>query len=156
LAARTGLCPQAANPTRGASHGSSRAKPRLAAVIGCLAAVAILVTCEATTAPRSGHIVLSYSGDTTLIDGVRTAAPVAVTVDGSPYTSPHLILQSSDTTVLAVVMTHTGTDTLVARGLGTATLTIELLNSVLAGPPPSITKTFLIVRPWLAGPRCAG
>jgi uncharacterized protein YjdB len=144
LAAGTGLCPRAANLTRGISDGWSWARPRLTAVAGCLAAVAILATCEATTAPRSGHVLLSYTGDTTLTDGVRAAAAVAVTVDGSPYTSPHLILQSSDTTVLAVVMTRDGTDTLVARGLGTATLTIELLNSVLAGPPPTLTKTFLV------------
>jgi len=109
-----------------------------------MAAVAILATCEATTGPRSGHIVLTYTGDTTLTAGARTAAAIAVTVDGSSYSTPRLVLRSSDTTVLAVVATTTGTDTLVARGLGTATLTIQLVNSVLAGAPPTITKTFFV------------
>ncbi len=87
---------------------------------------------------------LTYTGDTTLTAGVRTAAAVSVTVDGSPYTSAHLALRSSDSTVLAVVTSSSGTDTLVARGLGTATLTIQLVNSVLAGAPPTLTKTFFV------------
>src|SRR5215469_3978637 len=143
LAARTGPCPQP--PPRAVSGRSFvRQAPRIAAVAGSLAAVAILATCEAATGPRSGHIVLAYIGDTTLTAGVRTAASVLVTVDGSPYTSPHLTLRSSDSTVLAVATTASGTDTLVARGLGSATLTTQLVNSALSGPPPKLTTTFFV------------
>jgi uncharacterized protein YjdB len=89
-------------------------------------------------------VVLTYTGDTTLIAGARTAAAVTVTVDGSPYSTPRLVLRSSDTTIVGIVGASSGTDTLVARGLGTATVTIQFVSSIFAGPPPSITKTFFV------------
>src|SRR5579862_2858128 len=143
--------PEAENqPEPAASARSRPPKPRpiawrrVTTAVGLLAGVTIFATCESTTGPRSGHIVVTYTGDTVLTAASRTAASISVTVDGSPYATPRLVLHSSDTTVLGIVATANGTDTLIARSLGTATLTIQMVNSVLAGPPPTITKTFLI------------
>ena len=115
-----------------------------AAAIGWGAAVTILATCEAATGPRSSHIVMAYSGDTALIAGTRTIPQVSITVNGSPYSNPHLVYRSSDTAVLSVVVGTQGQDTLVARHIGTATVSIQLVSSVLAGGPPSITTTFFV------------
>ncbi len=121
--------------------GSRAALAAIVAGAGCAAAIAILTTCEAATGPHASHIVLAFAGDSALTAGARVPAAITVTVNGSPYNNPRLILRSSDTTILGIVTTNTGTDTLVARGLGVATLTTELMNSVMSGPPPTITTT---------------
>ena len=123
-------------------------RPALAKALGLTlgwgVAVAILSTCQAVAGPESARLLLAYTGDTALTLGDRVVPAVSVTVNGSPYTNAHLVYTSSDTTVLGVITTPRGTDTLVARSLGTATLTTQLVSSVLAGGPPSLTTTFFV------------
>jgi hypothetical protein len=127
----------------------------VAAALGWGAAVMMLATCEAATAPRSSHIVMVYSGDTALIAGTHTVPDVSITVNGEPYSNPHLVFRSSDTAVLSVATGAQGQDTLVARQIGTATVTSQLVSSVLAGGPPTITTTFFVGPKDVEFPRAA-
>ena len=134
-------------PTRSRFGGGRGGRLRLPAIAaGGAAAIAILTTCEAATGPRANHVVLTYIGDTSLTAGAHVPVGITVTVGGAPYNNPRLSFHSSDTTVLGLITTPTGADSLVARGLGTATLTTELVSSVLVGPQPTIT-TIVAVGP---------
>lgn len=117
----------------------NRRVSRLAAAAGCLLATA---TCtDVFTTPGVGNVALTYTGDTVIVVGGAGRASGTATVEGKPLTKPQFALLSSDTFVVAV---H-GTDSLVGKKRGTATLTVSLASSLLPNNPPSLTRTLRVV-----------
>ena len=105
----------------------------LARAISRASVLALLcVTCDAPTAlesPEVRDIALAWAADSVLVAGSSAPAAVTVTVDGQPYADPRFRLTSSDTSVIAIADDGR---TLVARRLGRATVTVQLLSTVLS------------------------
>ncbi len=119
---------------------------RLAALLTASSGLAALGACglpDAFAAPRLEPVVLTYLSDTTLTKGTTVALVIAVSVNGVPVPNPRLALRSSDTTIIAV--TACG-DSLAARALGRAVLTVQLESSVLTDSLPTLTR-LLRVKP---------
>lgn len=106
-----------------------------------IGALGVLATCDTVTGPRNRPIVLRYAGDTAVIAGTAFTPEVVVTVGGAPYPNPRIVYHSSDTTILAL---SAHGDSLRAKQLGTVTLTMQLVSSVLSSAPPTLKKTFIV------------
>lgn len=115
----------------------------LVAAISGLSASGACRLPDAFAAPRLEPVVLTYLGDSMPSRGTTIPAVIGVSVNGVPLPNPRLALSSSDTTILAVTA---GGDSLAARALGQATLTIRLESSVLTDSLPTLTQ-HLRVRP---------
>ena len=98
---------------------------------------------DAFAAARLEPVVLTYLGDSTPVRGSTIPTVIGVSVNGVAVPNPRLFLSSSDTTILAVTA---GGDSLAARALGRATLTVRLESSVLTDSLPTLTQD-LRVRP---------
>ncbi len=119
---------------------------RLAALLTASSGLAALGACglpDAFAAPRLEPVVLTYLSDTALTKGTTVALVIAVSVNGVPVPNPRLALRSSDTTIIAVTA---GGDSLAARALGRAALTVQLESSVLTDSLPTLTR-LLRVKP---------
>jgi hypothetical protein len=103
-------------------------------------ACAIFACSDLLTTPGVGGVTLVYGGQTQVVVGSSTTVPVAATANGGPVAGARFVLTSSDTTVLAV-----RGDTLVARRLGSATVTASLASSLVGGTPPSISQAVAVV-----------
>jgi hypothetical protein len=112
----------------------------LAALVAVSSGLAAWGACrwpDAFAAPRLEPVVLTYLGDSMPNLGTTIPAVIGVSVNGVPVANPRLALSSSDTTILAVTP---GGDSLAARALGRATLTIRLQSSVLTDSLPTLTQ----------------
>lgn len=122
---------------------------RLAALLTAssgLAALAALAACrlpDAFAAPGLEPVVLTYLSDTALTQGTTVALVIAVSVNGVPVPNPRLTLSSSDTTIVAI--TAAG-DSLAARALGRAVLTVRLESSVLTDSLPTLAQPLRVKR----------
>jgi hypothetical protein len=84
------------------------------------------------------RVTLTYpESDTVLTLGTTTRPAVAVRADDVAVPNPHLRFSSSDTTIVAVTA---GADSLIARGLGGATITVVLLDPIFTDTLPTITQ----------------
>jgi len=112
----------------------------LAALVAASSALAASGACrwpDAFAAPGLEPVVLTYLGDSTPARGTTIPTVIGVSVNGVPVANPRLALSSSDTTILAVTA---GGDSLAARALGRATLTVRLESSVLTDSVPTLTQ----------------
>ena len=115
----------------------ARRASRLA--LGMLAAFAS-ATCDASGVlgpPRVENIVLTYTGDSSVVIGGRFAPQIDVRLDGAPMPEPRLRFLSSDTTIVAI---NARGDSLIARRIGSATVTAVLESSMLPKHPPAVTQ----------------
>lgn len=105
------------------------ALPRIARLLVPAALAAAGTTCHVgdVMGPGGGEVLLTFAGDSLLSVGGRYQPAVRATLDGEPLDSPRLRFASSDSSVLAV--TGDG-DSVVARALGHATLTVTLASSI--------------------------
>lgn len=116
---------------------------RLAALLTASLGLAAVLACAAFDSPRLEPVVLSWASDTVLIQDSTVALVIGVSANGVPVRNPRLAVTSSDTTI--VVVNATG-DSLFARALGRAAVTVRLESSVLTDSVPTLTQS-LRVRP---------
>jgi hypothetical protein len=98
---------------------------------------------DALASARLETIALTYAGDTLLTQGTTAPLVIVVSANGIPVPDPRLAASSSDTTIVAV---SAAGDSLFARALGRAVLTVRLQSSVLTDSVPTLTQS-LRVRP---------
>ena len=113
------------------ARSTRRAAPLAVAVLSIIAGT----TCEPLTAPRPEPVTLAYDGADRLIAGAVAAPPVEARRGGAALERPVIRFRSSDTAVVGVTV---GGDSLVARRLGTATVTAVLHGSLLPEPLPTV------------------
>jgi hypothetical protein len=99
-------------------------------------------TCDTLTAPKAQHITLAWQGDTALQSGAVVPLTVQVLANGKLESAPHLVVTSSDTTVLTV--STDGPDSLHAIGVGVLTLSVQLVDPILANPGPTLTQVLSV------------
>jgi len=92
---------------------------------------------DAFAGPRLEPVVLTYEGDTALARGTTVSFLISVSVNGVAVPNPRLALTSSDTTIIAITA---GGDSLAARALGRAALTVRLESSVLTDSLPTLVE----------------
>jgi hypothetical protein len=105
--------------------------------------LAVLGACDALAGARVEPVVVTYLGDTVLTRGTQTAFAISVTVDGTSFPDPRLVLSSSDSGIFAVTA---GGDSLKAQAVGRATLTVRVESSILTDSMPTLAQP-IRVRP---------
>lgn len=86
--------------------------------------------------PGAGDVVLTYTGTDVMTVGERAPVAVMVTVGGSTFSNPRLLITSSDT----IIALSPNDDTLIAVARGVDTLTITFLSSILTDSLPTILQ----------------
>lgn len=86
--------------------------------------------------PGVGDVVLTYTGPDALNVGERVPVAVTVTVGGSTFSNPRLLITSSDT----IIALSPDGDTLIAVGRGLDTLTIKFITSILTDSLPTLLQ----------------
>lgn len=105
-----------------------------------LLAFATFACSDLLTTPGVGSVSLAYGGQSQVVVGSSTTVTVTATADGGTVAGARFVLTSSDTAVLVV-----RGDTLVARRLGSATITASLISSLVGGTPPSVSQAVAVV-----------
>lgn len=104
----------------------------------------VTATCDASTALGPAEvrdIGLRWTGDTALVAGAMLQPVVTVTIDGETYARARLRFSSGDPAVVRV-----GPDgrSLHAVAVGTALVTVQLLDAALPSPLPSISQAVVV------------
>jgi uncharacterized protein YjdB len=119
-----------------------RSLRRLVVPIAAVAAMSItLATCESLTAPKTEHITVQWEGDTAFTAGSAVAVRVQVTANGNVETPSRLIVKSSDTTIVTV---SPAGDSLHAIGLGSATVTVQIVDPALPSTAPTLSQALTV------------
>ena len=88
------------------------------------------------------RVTITYTGDTVLHRDSTVPFGVVVAAGGTQLDQPHLGLTSSDTGVFVVTA---GQDSLLAKKVGTATLTIRLESSLLTDSAPTLVQLLKVL-----------
>jgi hypothetical protein len=118
---------------------------RFAISIAVAAGICItLATCESLTAPKAERITLQWQGDTSFTAGSAVPVRVQVTANGTVTTPARLIVKSSDTTIATI---SPGGDSLHAIGLGTVTVSVQVVDPALPVSSPTLSQA-ITVKPF--------
>ena len=93
--------------------------------------------------PGLGGVVLIYTGPTSLRRGDTIPVAVTVQVDSEPLPTPPLWVTSSDTSIIAVLPG----DSIAARAIGVAKLTIRYVSAIFTDSLPTIVVPDVRVLP---------
>jgi hypothetical protein len=104
--------------------------------------IGLFATCSDVTSPKATHIVMTWTGDSSLVSATTSAVAVTVTTNGKLYDNPRFVIKSSDTTIINV---YAGGDSIRAMQLGTVTLTVELESALLPQNPPTLVQQIIVV-----------
>ena len=88
------------------------------------------------------QVTITYTGDSVLHRDSTVPAGVVVVAGGTQLDRPHLVLTSSDTGVFVVTA---GQDSLFAKKVGSATLTIRLQSSILTDSAPTLIQSLKVL-----------
>ncbi|HEX2779771.1 MAG TPA: hypothetical protein VHM30_09750, partial [Gemmatimonadaceae bacterium] len=88
------------------------------------------------------NVRVAFTGDSQMVAGTRALPSVTVTSGAAPVIAPRLRFTSADTAIVAI---SRGGDSLVARRLGSAKITVSVENSLFPDTPPSATRTVIVV-----------
>ena len=114
-----------------------------AGLVAMSAWLAVLGACDALAGPHVEPIVVTYLGDTVLTRGTKMPFAITVTVDGTSYPNPRLVLTSSNPGIFAVTA---GGDSLNAVAVGREILTVRVESSILTDSMPTLSQP-IRVRP---------
>lgn len=84
---------------------------------------------------------LQYAGDSILAVGDSLPFVVTVSANGVPLQNPHLVVGTSDSTVLVLTPAR---DSLIALRTGTATLTAQLIDPAFTDSLPTLAVRFRV------------
>ena len=99
--------------------------------------------CDAFADARVEPVVITYLGDSVLTRGTTAAFAVAVSANGASFPNPRLVFSSSDPAIFAITA---GGDSLNAKAVGRATLTVRVESSILTDSMPTLAQP-IRVRP---------
>jgi uncharacterized protein YjdB len=100
-----------------------------------------LATCESLTAPKTEHITVVWEGDTAYLAGSVAAIGIQVTANGNASSPSRLVVKSSDTTIATI---NAAGDSLRAIGLGTVTITVQVVDPALPAPAPTLSQAITV------------
>ncbi|HXV86047.1 MAG TPA: hypothetical protein VD793_05075 [Gemmatimonadales bacterium] len=115
--------------------------PRRLAVLSLLPALGACAVLDLFEAAGPGDVAFQFTGETSFRTGDRHPFAVTVSVDGVPLDGPRLLIQSTDTTVVALAPAG---DSLIAVKPGRADLYIRLQQSLLVGEYPDTVITLRV------------
>jgi hypothetical protein len=87
-------------------------------------------------------VMITYTGDTVLHRDSTVPFGVVVTAGGTDLQGPHLDFASSDTNVFVITA---GRDSLFAKKVGSATLTIRLESSIVSDSAPTLVQALKVL-----------